>query len=74
MTKTVAFAAWLAGIVIWYAIRYPFERRSKKSKVALSLARAMRLTQQAQMHPRTAGRAMPESGPKLWDRKPWDDC
>jgi protein-S-isoprenylcysteine O-methyltransferase Ste14 len=37
MTKTVAFAAWLAGIVIWYAIRYPFERRSKKAKVAVSL-------------------------------------
>jgi hypothetical protein len=48
--------------------------RERESKVALSLARAMRLTQQAQTHPRTAGRAMPESGPKLWDRKPWDDC
>ena len=49
--------------------------RERESKAALSLARAMRLTQQAQMHPRTAGRAMPEStGPKLWDRKPWDDC
>ena len=48
--------------------------RERESKAALSLARAMRLTQQAQMHPRTASRAMPEStGPKLWDRKPWDD-
>ena len=37
MTKTAAFAAWLAGIVLWYAIRYPFERRSKKAKVAVSL-------------------------------------
>jgi len=47
--------------------------RQRESKAALSLARAMRLTQQAQMHPRTAGRAMPDSsGPKLWDRKPWD--
>jgi hypothetical protein len=48
--------------------------RDRESKAALSLARAMRLTQQAQMHPRTAGRAIPDSGPKLWDRKPWDDC
>ena len=48
--------------------------RERESKTALSLARAMRLTQQAQMHPRTAGRAIPDSGPKLWDRKPWDDC
>lgn len=48
--------------------------RERESKAALSLARAMRLTQQAQMHPRTAGRAMPEnSGPRLWDRKPWDE-
>ena len=48
--------------------------RERESKAALSLARAMRLTQQAQMHPRTAGRAMPENiGPKLWDRKPpWE--
>jgi hypothetical protein len=48
--------------------------RERESKAALSLARAMRFTQQAQMHPRTAGRAIPDSGPKLWDRKPWDDC
>jgi hypothetical protein len=48
--------------------------RERESKAALSLARAMRLTQQAQMHPRTAGRAMPEStARKLWDRKPpWE--
>jgi hypothetical protein len=47
--------------------------RERESKAALSLARAMRLTQQSQMHPRTAGRAIADSGPKLWDRKPWDD-
>ena len=48
--------------------------RERESKAALSLARAMRLTQQAQMHPRTAGRALPDSGSKLWEHKPWDDC
>jgi protein-S-isoprenylcysteine O-methyltransferase Ste14 len=37
MTKTAAFAAWLAGIVLWYAIRYPFQRLAKKAKVAVSL-------------------------------------
>ena len=37
MTKNFAFIAWALGIVAWYAIRYPFERRSKKSAVATSL-------------------------------------
>jgi hypothetical protein len=49
--------------------------RDRESKVALALARAMRLTQQSQMHPRSAGRAMADAGgPKLWKRKPWEDC
>ena len=48
--------------------------RDRESKVALALARAMRLTQQAQMHPRTAARAMTNSGrQKLWDRRPWEE-
>jgi hypothetical protein len=48
--------------------------RDRESKVALALARAMRLTQQTQMHPRTAGRAVTNSGgQKLWERKPWED-
>jgi len=48
--------------------------RLRESNAAMSLARTMRLTQQAQMHPRTAGRAMTgaHGGPKLWDRKPWE--
>jgi protein-S-isoprenylcysteine O-methyltransferase Ste14 len=36
MTRTIAFAAWLAGIVLWYVIRYPFQRRARKSTVAKS--------------------------------------
>ncbi len=37
MTKTLAFIIWFMAIAAWYAIRYPFERRSKKTKVAVSL-------------------------------------
>jgi protein-S-isoprenylcysteine O-methyltransferase Ste14 len=37
MTKNFAFIAWAIGIVAWYGIRYPFERRSKRSAVATSL-------------------------------------
>lgn len=44
----------------------------RETKVMLACARSLRLTKQAQMHPRTAGRAMPESdGSRLWHR-PWD--
>ncbi len=37
MTKNLAFVAWFAGIVVWYAIRYPFQRRSRKIAVSRSL-------------------------------------
>lgn len=37
MTRNLAFFAWAAGIVAWYVIRYPFERRSRKNAVAASL-------------------------------------
>jgi protein-S-isoprenylcysteine O-methyltransferase Ste14 len=37
MTRNLAFAAWFIGIVVWYAIRYPFQRRSRKNAVAKSL-------------------------------------
>jgi hypothetical protein len=45
--------------------------RTSETKVSLSLARAMRLTQQARIHPVTAGRAQANS---TGDRaKPWKD-
>jgi hypothetical protein len=50
--------------------------RMRETMAALSVATKMRLTHQAQMHPRTAGRAMAgeHSGHKPWEmRKPWDD-
>ena len=50
--------------------------RERETKALSSLATRMRLTQQAQMHPRTAARAMSDvnNGPKLWDRRPpWED-
>jgi protein-S-isoprenylcysteine O-methyltransferase Ste14 len=34
MTPALAKAVWAATIVLWYAIRYPFERRAKKAAVA----------------------------------------
>jgi protein-S-isoprenylcysteine O-methyltransferase Ste14 len=37
MTKTVAAIAWFAGLVGWYIIRYPFERRAKRVGVRKSL-------------------------------------
>ena len=47
--------------------------RDRETKAATSLARSMRFTQQAQMHPRTAARAVNKSSAtKLWERKPWD--
>ena len=50
--------------------------RERETKAISSLATRMRLTQQSQMHPRTAARAMGggQAGQKLWDRKPpWED-
>lgn len=37
MSKGVADLIWLAGIVAWYGIRYPFERRGRKTHVRRSL-------------------------------------
>ena len=50
--------------------------RERETKALSSLATRMRLTQQSQMHPRTAARAMSDAGghAKLWERKaPWED-
>jgi hypothetical protein len=50
--------------------------RSRETAALSSLATKMRLTQQAQIQPRSAGRAWDANspGPKLWDRKrPWED-
>jgi hypothetical protein len=46
--------------------------RLRETAAMLSLATKMRLTQQAQMHLRTAGRAMSNEhgGPKPWDIRP----
>jgi protein-S-isoprenylcysteine O-methyltransferase Ste14 len=38
MTKTIAALIWVAGIVLWYVIRRPFERRAKRQSVRKSLA------------------------------------
>jgi fatty-acid desaturase len=37
MTKTVAALVWFAGLVGWYIIRHPFERKAKKIGVRKSL-------------------------------------
>ncbi len=37
MTQTVAALVWFAGVVGWYVIRYPFERKAKKIRVRKSL-------------------------------------
>jgi protein-S-isoprenylcysteine O-methyltransferase Ste14 len=37
MTPTVAALVWFAGLVGWYIIRYPFERKAKKIGVSKSL-------------------------------------
>jgi protein-S-isoprenylcysteine O-methyltransferase Ste14 len=37
MTQTVAALVWFAGLVGWYIIRYPFERKAKKIRVRKSL-------------------------------------
>ena len=37
ITSTVCNLIWFAGLVAWYIIRYPFERRAKKVGVAKSL-------------------------------------
>ena len=36
-TSTVCEITWFAGLVAWYIIRYPFERRAKKVCVTKSL-------------------------------------
>jgi protein-S-isoprenylcysteine O-methyltransferase Ste14 len=37
ITATVCEIVWFAGLVAWYVIRYPFERRAKKAGVTKSL-------------------------------------
>ena len=37
MTKTIAELIWLAGLIGWYVIRHPFQRRAKKLRVEKSL-------------------------------------
>jgi len=37
MTQTIAAVIWFAGLVGWYIIRYPFERKAKKIGVSKSL-------------------------------------
>jgi hypothetical protein len=49
--------------------------RSRETAAMSALATKMRLTQQSQIQPRSAGRAWADHspGPKLWDRKPpWE--
>jgi len=49
--------------------------RIRETGAMMSLATKMRLTSQSRMHPRTAGRAATDAsgGPRLWQRRPWDD-
>ena len=37
MTKTIAALIWFAGLVVWYIIRHPFERKARKMGVRKSL-------------------------------------
>jgi protein-S-isoprenylcysteine O-methyltransferase Ste14 len=37
ITSTVCEIIWFAGLVVWYIIRYPFERKAKKVGVTKSL-------------------------------------
>ncbi len=37
MTKTIAALIWFAGMVGWYVIRHPFERKARKLRVSKSL-------------------------------------
>jgi protein-S-isoprenylcysteine O-methyltransferase Ste14 len=37
MTKTIAVLIWFAGLVGWYIIRHPFERKARKMGVSKSL-------------------------------------
>ena len=37
MTKTIAELIWFAGLVRWYIIRHPFERKARKMGVSKSL-------------------------------------
>lgn len=36
MTTTVCEIIWFAGLIVWYVIRYPFERRAKKVAISKS--------------------------------------
>ena len=50
--------------------------RARETAAMSALATKMRLTQQSQIQPRSAGRAWDANtpGPKLWDRSaPWED-
>jgi hypothetical protein len=45
--------------------------RERETRAISSLATRMRFTQQARMHPRTAGRAEnPHTGQRPWERRP----
>ena len=37
MTKSIAEFIWFAGLIGWYVIRYPFERKAKKTRVSKTL-------------------------------------
>jgi protein-S-isoprenylcysteine O-methyltransferase Ste14 len=37
MTNTIATLIWFAGLVGWYVIRHPFERKARKMRVSKSL-------------------------------------
>jgi protein-S-isoprenylcysteine O-methyltransferase Ste14 len=37
MTKGVADVIWLAGMIGWYVIRYPYQRKARKAEVSKSL-------------------------------------
>jgi protein-S-isoprenylcysteine O-methyltransferase Ste14 len=37
MTPKAAVGVWFAGLVVWYIIRYPFERKAKRGRVSVSL-------------------------------------
>ena len=59
MTPALAKAVWVIVVVLWYAIRYPFERRAKKTAVA----RTERDGTAA--HPATPGCAAPPTEHRL---------
>ena len=48
--------------------------RAREDALLLSIATKMRLTPQARIQPRSAGRAFENAGRPLWERrKPWED-